>query len=91
MSETLVGTVTHYYSRIGVAAVDLRDALSKGDRIHFLGHTTELYGLVDSMEINHDQIDRAKPGDDVAIKVSSKVRSGDKVFIRSTSEESPEV
>jgi RNA polymerase primary sigma factor len=80
MAQLLVGEVTHYYSRLGVAALSLRAPLSKGDRIHILGRTTDLEAAVDSIEIDHQPIDLARPGDDVAIKVAGKVRYGDKVY-----------
>lgn len=80
MAELIIGQVTHYYSRLGVAALNLRAPLSKGDRVHILGHTTDLEEAVDSMEIDHQPIDRAQPGDDVAIRVVGKVRQGDKIY-----------
>ena len=80
MAELLIGEVTHYYSKLGVAALNLRAPLSKGDHIHILGHTTDLGETVDSIEIDHQQIDLAQPGDDVAIKVIGKVRDGDKIY-----------
>jgi hypothetical protein len=80
MAELLVGEVTHYYSKLGVASLDLRAPLTKGDHIHILGHTTDLEEAVDSMEIDHYPIDLAQPGDDLAIKVIGKVSDGDKVY-----------
>ena len=80
MPELLVGEVTHYFSRLGVAALDLKVPLRRGDRIHILGHTTDMEEMVDSIEMKHHQIDLARPGDDVAIKVEAKVREGDKVY-----------
>jgi len=80
MAELLTGEVTHYYSRLGVASLSLRAPLSKGDRIRILGHTTDLAEAVDSIEIDHQQIDQARPGDDVAIKVVGRVREGDKIY-----------
>ena len=80
MTEVLIGEATHYYSNIGVVALTLEAPLRKGDRIHFRGQTTDLEETVDSMEIEHRQIDSAQPGDDVAIGVVGKVRVGDKVY-----------
>ncbi len=80
MPEVLIGKVTHYFGRAGVAGLGLEAPLSKGDRIHIQGHTTELSMQVESMEIDHQQIDQAQPGDDVAIKVSDRVRVGDSVY-----------
>ncbi len=85
MSEThdpadAVGTVTHYFSHLSVAALSLRAPLAVGDRIHIRGHTTDLVQTVESMEIEHRRVDRANPGDDVAIKVADHVREHDLVF-----------
>ncbi len=80
MPELLTGEVTHYYSKLGVAAVNLQFPLHKGDHIHVLGHTTDIEEIVDSMEIYHHRVDIAEPGDDVAIEVVEKVREGDKIY-----------
>lgn len=85
MSEThdpaeAIGTVTHYFSHLSVAALSLRAPLAVGDRIHVRGHTTDLVQTVESMEIEHRRVERANPGDDVAIKVADHVREHDIVF-----------
>ena len=86
MPEQLIGRVSHYYSNIGVAGLGLTEPLHKGDRIHIVGHSygttspTDVEQTVDSMEIEHHQVDDAVPGDAVAVKVSEKVREGDDVF-----------
>ncbi len=81
MPELLIAEVIHYYSNLKVAGLRLHAPLRRGDRVHILGHTTDLEELVESMEVNHQKIDRAQPGDDVAIKVPGKVRHGDKVYL----------
>jgi len=85
MSEThdpaeAIGTVTHYFSHLSVAALSLTAPLAVGDRIHIRGHTTDLVQTVESMEIEHRRVERANPGDDVAIKVVNHVREHDRVF-----------
>lgn len=75
-----VGTVTHYFSHLSVAALSLRQPLAVGDRIHIRGHTTDLVQTVESMEIEHRRVERAEPGDDVAIEVAGHVREHDLVF-----------
>ena len=75
-----VGTVTHYFGRIGVAVLGLSGELQVGDRIHIVGHTTDFEQVVTSMEIDHKKVDSVKPGDDVAFKMRDKVRSGDTVY-----------
>jgi translation elongation factor EF-1alpha len=76
----LVGRITHYFGRIGVAVLELTGELKTGDTILILGHTTDLTQHVESMEIEHHKITTAGPGMDVALQVPEPVRSGDKVY-----------
>lgn len=78
--ELKTGTITHYFNKIGVAVLDLTSGLEVGDEIHILGHTTDFIQDISSMEINHQKIEFAGPGDDVALKVIRRVREGDEVF-----------
>jgi putative protease len=78
--EVKTGMITHYFNKIGVAVLDLVADLEVGDEIHILGHTTDFIQEISSMEINHQKIDSAGPGDDVALKVIKRVREGDEVF-----------
>ena len=80
MPEQLIGKVSHYYSRIGVAAFSLEAPLRTGDRVRILGHTTDVEQTVDSIEIEHHKVELAEAGADVAIKVQGRVRAGDKVY-----------
>jgi putative protease len=80
MDGVLVGEVTHYFSQISVAALVLTGTLRIGDTVHILGHTTDLKQKIVSMQIEHEPVDEAGPGQDVAFKVDRRVRSGDKVF-----------
>ena len=75
-----VGTVSHYFSHLRVAAVTLTAPLAVGDRIHIHGHTTDLVETVRSMEVDHRSVDQAVPGDDIAIDVSDHVREHDLIF-----------
>ena len=79
-AEKPIGEVTHYFSKIGVMAVDLSDSLTVGETIHVKGHTTDVVVSVDSMQIEHESVPKAGPGDSIGIKVGEKVRPGDKVF-----------
>jgi translation elongation factor EF-1alpha len=75
-----IGTVTHYFSHLSVAAVTLTDTLRVGDRIHIVGHTTNMEQAVESMEVDHQKVEIAAPGDDVALAVAHHVRDHDKIF-----------
>jgi translation elongation factor EF-1alpha len=76
-----IGTVTHYYGHLSVAAVSLTSPLKVGDRIHIKGHTSDLVQTVESMEVDRQKIEQAKPGDDVALKVDDHVRDSDRIYL----------
>lgn len=81
MAEVLIGKVTDYFAKIGVAALVIeKGELSLGDTIHFVGHTTDYEQKVSSMQIEHQAVDSAKTGDGLGIKVKDRVRHGDKVY-----------
>ena len=81
MKEEKIGFVSNYFGKISVAAVDITDGtVSVGDTLHFLGHTTDFESTVHSMQIEHKSVEGAKKGDSIGIKVSEKVREGDKVY-----------
>jgi hypothetical protein len=75
-----IGTVTHYFGHLSVAAISLTQPLSVGERIRIRGHTTDLVETVGSMEIDHAPVERAGPGDDVAINVTEHVREHDLIY-----------
>ena len=81
MKEEKIGIVSNYFSKISVAGVDITEGnLSVGDTLHFFGHTTDFESTVRSIQIEHNAVTEAKKGDSVGIKVSERVREGDKVF-----------
>ena len=75
-----IGRVTHYFSHLQVAVISLDEPLSVGDRIHIRGHTSDVEQAVESMEVEHAHVERAEPGDDVALKVNDHVRDHDLIF-----------
>ena len=78
--EIQIGRVIHYYKRIGVAVLELTDDLGLGDRILILGHTTDFTQQVNSMEIDHQKIQSAGRGMEVALLVEEPVRKSDRVY-----------
>jgi putative protease len=80
MAEEKVGTITKYFSNIGVAAIQMDGSLSVGDTIHIQGHTTDFKQEVDSMQIENQSVERAGPGADVGIKVQDRVREHDVIY-----------
>jgi putative protease len=75
-----VGTVTHYYGKIGVAIVELSDTLKVGDRIKF-ENGTEFEQVVESMQVEHEQVEEAKKGEMIGLKVAQKVKEGATVYL----------
>ncbi len=82
MGEELqeVGRVSHFFARISVAVVELTSTISVGDRILIKGPTTNLEQMVDSMEIEHEKVQRAVAGQSIGMKVESRVRDSDVVY-----------
>lgn len=80
VSERRVGTVTHYFDVPQVGALDLEETISIGDVLRFEGHTTGFSQEITSMEIDHEPVRSAGPGDEVALQVDERVREGDAVF-----------
>ena len=80
MIEVEIGTITDFFSRPVVAAVLLTGELKVGDKIHIKGHTTDQEVIINSMQVNNQSVPSAKAGDAIGIKVSDKVRHGDKVY-----------
>lgn len=76
-----IGNVTHFYGNIGVAIVALTGKLSKGDKVKFEGGKTEFEQVVESMQIEHKEIDSAKKGDVIGMKVNEKVGEGADVYL----------
>ncbi len=79
MPEEVIGKVSDFFSRPVVAGIELTATLKLGDKIHIKGYTTDMEFTVDSMQINNVDVEQAKAGDDVGIKVSERVRRGDTV------------
>ena len=80
MPEELIGKVTDFFARPVVAGIELTATLKLGDKIHIKGHTTDLEIIVDSMQINNVNVEQAKAGDLIGIKVSERVRGEDRVY-----------
>ena len=78
--EKLIGTITHYYSKIGVAIVDVSDCVSVGDKVKIKGHSTEFEQDIDSIQVDHGTVNEANKNDVIGLKVNDKVREGDKLY-----------
>ena len=80
MKEERVGIVSHYYDKIGVAAVVLEGELAVGDTIHIKGHSTDFTQKMESIQIENKNVERAKEGDNIGIKINEHAREHDLVY-----------
>lgn len=78
ISNFKVGTVTHYYDKIGVAVVDVSAALHVGDTVKFSG-SSEFSQTISSIQVEHEKVESAKKGDTVGVKVDQPVKPGDEL------------
>ena len=78
--EEEIGIIANYFSKISVAVVDLIASLSVGEKILIKGSTTNFEQTVDSMQIEHQNIENAESGQSIGLKVVDNVRKGDKVY-----------
>jgi putative protease len=80
MAEKEIGKVTHYFSKIHVAGIELSDELAVGDTILIKGATTYFQQKVESMQLEHENIEKGGSGQLIGVSVQEKARSGDKVY-----------
>ncbi|MCD6446255.1 U32 family peptidase C-terminal domain-containing protein [Candidatus Bathyarchaeota archaeon] len=75
-----IGKVTHFFNKISVAVVELKAPLAVGDHIVIKGPTTNFEQTVESMQIEHENIERAEAGQSIGLKVAQRVREKDIVY-----------
>ena len=80
-NDERIGEIVHYYHKISVAVIKLNRSLHVGDKVHFLGAHTDFLQEIHSMQIEHEVVEEAKAGDEVAVKVDRRVRRGDTSFL----------
>ncbi|MBU2595762.1 hypothetical protein KJ713_02960 [Patescibacteria group bacterium] len=79
--ETEVGEATHYFGHIGVAVVKAtKGPIKKGDKLHFVGGSADFDQTVDSLQVEHKDVDQLAKGKEGGMKVSEKVHEGNKIF-----------
>ncbi|MDP2856260.1 MAG: translation elongation factor-like protein [bacterium] len=81
--EKLIGKVTHFFDKIGVAALKLKAPLKSGDTIVFRNNAGEdiFEQKIDSIQIEHESVKKAKKGDEIGIKVDQKVHENNEVYL----------
>lgn len=77
-----IGTITHYYDKIGVAIVEVvRQSLKVGDAVRISGHDQEFTQKVESLQVEHNQVVQVAAGETAGIKVDRPVKEGDELFL----------
>jgi len=77
-----VGKVIHYYDKIGVAVIKLEKALKVGDSVKFVHGEDEFEQNIESMQLEHEQVQSGKKGEEVAVKVDRETKSGTLVYFK---------
>ena len=80
VEKKLIGKIIHFYPKISVAVVELDDTIKVGDKISIEKESGSFQQVVDSMQIEHENIKEAKKGQSIGLKIADKTREGAKVF-----------
>jgi len=80
MPEEEVGKVSDFFAHPVVAGIELTGTVKVGDKIHIKGHTTDMEVIVDSMQIDNVNVQEARAGDSIGVKVADRVRRGDTIY-----------
>jgi hypothetical protein len=75
-----IGYVSHFFSKINVAIIDLTLPLSVGDRILVKGPSTDFDQKVESIQIDRKEIHRAEGGQSVGLKLAQLAKEKDVVY-----------
>lgn len=78
--KTLIGKVIHYYDKIGVAVIKLDNNLKVGDKVKFVHGEDEFEQTIESMQLEHEQVESGKKGQEIAIKVNQETKSGTLIY-----------
>lgn len=80
MAEKEIGRITNYFSKIGVAVIELTAPVQLGDEIHIVGGERDFSQTVDSMQVEHQPIEEGQAGQEIALMLDQKARPGDIVY-----------
>jgi len=80
-TEERVGIVTHYFTHLSVAIVQLDSGmLREGDVVHIKGHTSDFIQRVESMEVEHVHVSEVLAGQSFGLRVKEHAREHDVVY-----------
>ena len=75
-----VGSILHFFTKINVAVIELSNSLSVGDQILVKGPTTDFEQVVESMQIEHENIQKAEKGQSIGLKMVQRAREKDAIY-----------
>ena len=75
-----VGEVIAFFARPSVAVLQLSGSIAVGQTLYIKGHTTDLHVQVESLQVDHQPVQDARPGQSVGLKVSDRCRKHDIVY-----------
>ena len=79
--EQLIGKITHYFGKIGVGVIEIvAGELGVGDTIRIQRGETSFKQVVDSMQVDHNNVATAETGQSVGLKVDQPIKEGDAVY-----------
>ena len=81
MKKDLVGRVVHFYDKIGVAVIKLEKPLKVGNNVKFVHGENEFTQTIESIQLEHTQVESGKKGQEIAVKVDKEAKSGTQVYL----------
>lgn len=78
--EKQIGKITHYFGKIGVGVLELSKKLKVGETIRIVGGDRDFTQEVSSMQVEHENIEAAKKGEAVGLKLDELAKPGDIVY-----------
>ena len=76
-----IGEVTHYFAGESVAVLDLNRPLHVGQTVRIIGKLTGIHQIVACIQVENEEVQEGKPGQEVYLEVYSRVRPGDEVYL----------
>lgn len=80
--DKAIGKVVHYYDKLGVAIVDLtKGGLKVGMELKFKRGDEEFTQKVESLQVDHKEVESVKKGDSFGLKVDQPTKVGTRVYL----------
>lgn len=77
-----IGKVVHFYDKLGVAIIDLdKGGLKVGEEVKFKRGDEEYSQKIESLQVEHESVDKVKKGDSFGMKVDKPTKPGTEVYL----------